>query len=530
MIRRRAIASGLAALLAAPAIAPAAGQAPPPAAPPAARADSFPHRAHQGVFPSCTGCHAGVLDGGAGALYPPAQLCNECHTAATTPKLRPVSWSGARTEPANLAFSHPLHARTAGFGTATTECGRCHQRAGDSAFMAVGRARPETCLGCHPHRASAHLAEDSPCGSCHVPVARARAVSATRVAAFPRPPSHERPDFIVRHAPGDSSGVSGGGVSLAGCAVCHARESCARCHVNAATLRQVAQLERDPRVAAAVAGKAPAYPVPASHRAPDFHVDHGRLARAGVATCGSCHARASCASCHIGRGAQDVIRRLPAPEPGSAAGVRLERRASRGGEWGATPAAAAAVAPAHRTSIAYVVSRADTTARLVRVHPPDFERAHGAAAATRELDCAGCHEQRFCSGCHTGEGRRRYHRPNFVVRHAPESYGRERDCQSCHNAEAFCRGCHVRTALAAQGRLDVAFHNAQPQWFIEHGRAARQGLESCASCHKQLDCMQCHSERTRRVSPHGPNFDAQRMGGRSLGTCLTCHIQDPRKR
>ena len=538
-------------------------------------ADRFDHREHQGVFPTCTGCHAGVVSGddsSAAAAYPPAAVCNECHGATDTARLRRadttrrprldtlrvlrrVAWSAPHTEPTNLDFWHLEHAREAGFGVATTECARCHQLPGDSAFMAVGRARPETCIGCHDHRASAHLADDSRCAVCHVPVARARALSVRRVAGFQRPPSHDRPDFISRHAPDERA--EGTGRGLAGCAVCHSRESCARCHVNAATLPSVTRLASDARVAAAVAGKAGRYPVPPSHRDPEFVYDHGPQARTGVASCGSCHARASCTSCHIGRGAQDVIRQLPAPAAGAAAGVQLERRAGGGldarhdreaiipttssARWRSTllPTARHRTTPA-AVSVRHAAPDDTTRARgdtgtvqgptAVRVHPPGFAREHGASAATQELTCAGCHEQRFCSSCHTGEGRRRYHPPNFVARHAPESYGRERDCQSCHNPEVFCRGCHQGTGLAAQGRLDVAFHTAQPQWFIEHGRAARQGLASCTSCHKQLDCMQCHSERTRRVSPHGPNFDPDRMGSRSLGTCLNCHISDPRGR
>ena len=81
--------------------------------------------------------------------------------------------------------------------------------------------------------------------------------------------------------------------------------------------------------------------------------------------------------------------------------------------------------------------------------------------------------------------------------------------------------------MASDGRRNVAFHTAQPLWLIQHGRAARQGLESCASCHAQRDCMQYHSTVGRGVNPHGSEFDAERMAKRNRQVCFACHLGDP---
>ena len=141
---------------------------------------------------------------------------------------------------------------------------------------------------------------------------------------------------------------------------------------------------------------------------------------------------------------------------------------------------------------------------------------------------SGCHAtRRFCTDCHAGESSRRYHPPNFAVRHPADAYARERDCSSCHSREAFCSACHQRTGLASQGRRDVAFHTAQPLWLIQHGRAARQGLESCTTCHVQRDCTQCHAQAGWKVNPHGPGFDPGRMASRNAQMCRTCHLGDP---
>jgi hypothetical protein len=199
-----------------------------------------------------------------------------------------------------------------------------------------------------------------------------------------------------------------------------------------------------------------------------------------------------------------------------------------GGDGDARPGGGGATA-AH---VAGVAMPADTARRVagprdVQVHAPGFLTEHGPSAAAGQLTCSGCHERKMCADCHDGEGRRRFHIPDFVVRHASDAYGRQRECATCHNTESFCRACHAGAGLRAEGRLDVAFHTGQPLWLLQHGQAARQGLESCTSCHTQRDCMQCHSALGWSVSPHGPGFDGARMAKRNRAICRACHFGDP---
>jgi hypothetical protein len=204
---------------------------------------------------------------------------------------------------------------------------------------------------------------------------------------------------------------------------------------------------------------------------------------------------------------------MPVAEAGGAVGVQLRLQPAR-----------------VRTSVSRLLPSTDTVPTRptsVRVHHVDFRTQHGPEAANGSLSCAGCHERRFCADCHTTETPRRFHRANFVQSHASESYGRETDCASCHNAEIFCRSCHSQSGLAAKGRLDAAFHTAQPQWLLQHGRAARQGLQSCTTCHAQRDCMTCHSTLGWGVSPHGPGFRADRLASKSATQCLMCHLRVP---
>ena len=494
----------------------------------------FPHRAHEKLFPTCTGCHAGIITGSSATTFPAPAACATCHNGTDA---KAVTWAGPSRTASNLHFDHVKHAQEMSSAGGKLDCLRCHGEGATVAarpWMVVQRAPPSECITCHAHAAPSHLASDARCESCHVPLASAVALSDSAIAGFPKPPSHDDPNWIASHAPTNAA-------SLAQCATCHTRESCARCHVNAATLASVQSLASDARVARLMRGRAPRYPVPASHRTASFAERHGPLASSTDATCANCHSQSSCQACHIGTMGARVIAKLPHPLPGSAAGVRLQGAESSLG--GFMPRAAGPSAPSDETHerFAALATEQDTvrhqalvlsdTTRPTRVfvHAADFARAHGPAASSGQLNCAGCHQQRFCTSCHQGNGERRYHPFNFAAGHASTAYARETSCSSCHNNETFCRACHVKNGIAggSTARTAGAAHGAQPLWLLQHGQAARQGLQSCAGCHQQTDCLRCHSTVTQRVNPHGPDFDARRMSARNKIVCQYCHLGDP---
>jgi hypothetical protein len=464
---------------------------------------SFPHARHERLFPLCESCHAGIPTGDVATSMPSEASCRECHNGTDA---RVVTWQRPSKGQGLLRFSHPAHAREV--DSTGKACATCHGTSGQSR-MNVSRAQPPSCLGCHTHRASEHLADDNRCSTCHVPLTAATSLSPERILALPKPPSHSRADFVVAHQPGTP-------LATASCATCHARESCSRCHVNASTQPVIAALGSDARVARLMAGRAPSYPVPPDHLVDGFDRAHGSAATANANRCGACHARPACTSCHLGAGAARVLSQLPVPEVGGAQGVLLRLEPAR-----------------RRVTPPLMLSRRDTVRTRptsVRVHIANFRSNHAAEASSGSLSCAGCHERRFCTDCHATEIPRRFHRANFSQSHAVESYGRETDCASCHNAELFCRSCHSQSGLASRGRLDAAYHNAQPQWLLQHGRAARQGLQSCTTCHVQRDCLTCHSTLGWGINPHGPGFRAERMASKQATQCLMCHLQVPRSR
>jgi hypothetical protein len=444
---------------------------------------AFPHARHERVFPVCEGCHGGVVSGDANTMYPRPTDCARCHDGTRQAR---VEWAGPRPRVSNLHFSHVEHRRaTEGTGEAAT-CQACHATAGPPGRMAVAGPNPSRCLQCHAHASDRHMAPTAECSRCHLPITRAVEVDVERVARFPRPPWHDSATFASEHG-------RMGAVRTGSCAVCHARESCQRCHANADSVPLIMALGRDARIASLVRGRPAEYRAPASHGA-EWPVTHGAPARERVAACANCHVRSNCASCHLESGGASgvVIRNLPP---------------AKGGRLGpGVPASS--------------MTRA--------VHPKDIATRHARLASTGSLDCTQCHSTQTCSACHAGADSRAFHAPNFAERHAVEVFSASGDCQSCHNTERFCRACHSSSGVAAGSRMSAAFHTGQPMWVLSHGQAARMGMESCASCHRQNDCVRCHSAAAGwGVNPHGRGFPANALAARNRSSCGWCHLSSP---
>ncbi len=438
--------------------------------------DPFPHRSHDGLFPLCEGCHEGIATEASVGRFPEPSSCTSCHDGTREER---VEWAGREPRITNLAFSHATHARKVTEASDSATCQSCHATGVDDVRMAVAAATPESCTGCHTHVADQHLDDARDCAVCHVPLTDARELTVERIAAFEKPLTHTDTSFILNHAPADVSASTR-------CAVCHATESCARCHLNASAVPAITALNADPRIAAVVASLMPEYPTPASHAAEDWDGRHGSAATATTAGCANCHTRASCRTCHQERSVP-AIEALPAGSAGDPRGVSIARQNAE-------------------------------------VHPVGYERRHGTDAATSESTCASCHAAETCATCHDAAGTPSFHQPNFLATHGPSTYGNDTDCSSCHNREVFCRGCHDRVGLGAADRLGVAFHTANPFWIVGHGRAARQGLESCATCHGQTSCTRCHSAIGGwRVSPHPPGWDGSRAEAANPLNCRLCH-------
>jgi hypothetical protein len=442
----------------------------------------FDHLKHARLFPTCTVCHQGAEDPEQ-ALWPDSASCATCHDGTKRPV---VGWQPPQQErPSNVKFAHelvPIMTRETAQGTQSLECQDCHIARG-APWMTVRRATPKGCLECHGPGVRQHLAApDSLCGTCHVPLVRAASLKPADIAAFPAPPSHQQPGFVSREGHGALAKATKDSVA-ASCTVCHARDFCITCHVDAPEQPAIQGLAADPRARAIRVSLT----APASHQESRFLSRHGAMVRVDARQCATCHTRESCFACHA---------------PSQRIALALHPRAA-GRAAGAQP---------------------------VR-HPPEshrenFAARHAQAAATTPASCAGCHVRTDCLECHrpsaaAGPG---YHPAGFLTRHPAAAYARETSCSDCHNVGSFCATCHASAGLVSNGPLGSGYHDASRFFVAGHGRAARQSLESCVGCHVERDCLTCHSSAGgRHFNPHGPGFDANRLRRKNPEMCAACH-------
>lgn len=412
-------------------------------------------------------------------MYPEPALCVTCHDGRDEEL---VFWRGPTERPTTLRYDHVEHERAAGTHAdgESPACADCHTPAG-APTGTVERAVGGACFDCHGHRAEDHYV-DAECATCHRPLGEVP-VSRERVEGFTVPSTHDRPEFLARvhgeRADGD----------LPSCSTCHTREQCTDCHVDPEGVDAVKQMTPAP-AGREVPTLEARYPVPDRHRDEDFLETHGRDLE--PAECSTCHTRESCTSCHAEEDAPPDLARLPSGDEGRAPGAAVERRD-----------------PESHAS-------------------PWFVEDHEALAAAGGGTCAACHTESWCADCHGETSDPGYHPPNFTMQHSSRAYGREMECANCHDTSVFCRDCHAQLGMGAQGRRGGGFHDREPAWLLRHGQAARQTLESCASCHQQRDCLQCHSETGAfQVSPHGPDFDARRLFDKNPQVCFACHTSDP---
>jgi len=434
--------------------------------------EAFDHAQHAELFPSCLACHRGVVEARA-SVFPDPAGCANCHDGSDD--LEPVEWEprdGPRAT--NLRFEHREHVREVARegDQEPLLCVECH--APEAApWMTVQRAVVASCFDCHNLGPEHLAAADDTCATCHTDLADSPTLQLEQVAGFEAPPSHAEAGFAFEH----------GDVTDATCAICHARDFCVQCHVNAPDVEQIASLKPDER-SLAIAAELPA---PASHASSAFLSNHGREARESSETCAVCHTASSCTTCHVGE--PELAAFLPTEGPGRGSGARIDR----------TPP------PSHDQA---------------------FLTAHGSEAAARPETCAGCHVRSDCTECHrpgapTGTG---FHPADFMTRHPAAAYARETSCADCHATAEFCTSCHAEAGLTASDILTSSFHDGQAAFSVGHGAAARRDLETCTSCHVERDCMVCHSSTGGRgINPHGPDFDAEKLRRTNPQACTACH-------
>jgi hypothetical protein len=222
-----------------------------------------------------------------------------------------------------------------------------------------------------------------------------------------------------------------------------------------------------------------------------------------MATCLRCHTKGAeerhCADCHLTR-----------------IGGLLETRFEHG-----------TLVPAH--------------SGLGDAHGPGFQDHHTQEARQIGATCTACHDRSECVACHQGVVKPMdFHPGNYALTHAVDARRGKPDCAACHRAQSFCVGCHEREGIGARytqfSTVDPKRGFHLPGWASAgigpnlHAREARRNVTSCASCHREDDCLTCHSAQpgALHASPHPAGWrgsarcKALDRGNRRM--CLRCHV------
>ncbi len=447
---------------------------------------AFDHARHARLFVSCTTCHPGITQPGA-SVYPAPSACANCHNGTVQPVVNYVP--PATPRPSNLRFDHVQHAALRLGRGDSTSCNDCH---GDRplAWMQVHGPEPTQCVACHTQGRGQHLLlPDTACATCHLTLANAKALPVDSIRHFPAPPSHSDPGFVLAGEHGTLArrfaGATGGVAQS--CATCHAREFCVSCHVDAPEVPQIQALAADTR-SLVLPHQLTA---PPSHGRADFETRHGQMAGNDAVACRTCHTRESCITCHRGEAPRPVLA-LYVAGPGRGPGAATTQEAPS----------------SHRA--------------------PHWSTEHGPIASASLRSCTSCHTRSECLTCHKPDAADRggYHPPGYLASHPADAYSRASSCSDCHNTGQFCQSCHQLAGLTSRRPLlgAAGYHDGNRQFFVGHGQAARQSLESCVTCHTERDCLTCHSVvKGRGFDPHGPGFNPTEMLRKNPQLCIACH-------
>ncbi|MCX6152258.1 MAG: cytochrome C [Ignavibacteriales bacterium] len=201
----------------------------------------------------------------------------------------------------------------------------------------------------------------------------------------------------------------------------------------------------------------------------------------------------------------------------------------------------------------------------------NYKKTHKFAAEANDANCAMCHDNNSCAGCHVGtnmltekntakdfyapysphnfvDGTKqqkitRVHDLNFTYTHGIDLKGKESECQTCHQAETFCAECHNLSGgdYAIAGVMPTS-HKAKDFMIIgvgsgggQHATEAKRDIERCASCHDTQGgdpaCITCHfdSDGIKGTNPktHPNGFMRDEQGdwhNDSNSLCFNCHI------
>ena len=119
---------------------------------------------------------------------------------------------------------------------------------------------------------------------------------------------------------------------------------------------------------------------------------------------------------------------------------------------------------------------------------------------------------------------------------SPETSVARTHPQELGNGRPMCTECHENEPMKGSNKLYGSL-NHTPAFVKDHKFAANQDIQSCATCHSQSSCSDCHTgkgvvspaiklaDRPDRMSPHRGGYLAiHRIEGKLDPTgCFKCH-------
>jgi hypothetical protein len=142
----------------------------------------------------------------------------------------------------------------------------------------------------------------------------------------------------------------------------------------------------------------------------------------------------------------------------------------------------------------------------------------------RMSDCLGCHDHATeyarteCTSCHPSLNRLALkplsdfsHQGNYIARHGADARSSAGTCAQCHD-QTYCADCHAKTVST---RVEVKFPEAVGAEYIHrndflgrHSIEAAGNEASCRKCHGVSFCTSCHEAQnltTTAANPRDPH-------------------------
>jgi hypothetical protein len=336
----------------------------------------------------------------------------------------------------------------------------------------------------------------------------------------------QRIPLIFSHATHQQRGVP--------CAACHAgattsrsavdnllptEAECRACHpIDRAQPERVVAGAPPARCAACHPGYVPGQPVQRVYlETPPLKFDH------------AAHVKQPCASCHGDLSKVDLATRKHLPTMQSCLACHKDGTDER------------RCADCHLAKLGGLIETEYPQGTLVPkhsgmgdAHGAGFGKDHRQEAMQLGATCSACHDRSECLACHQGVARPLdFHSGDYLRVHAVEAKRGTPDCSACHRAQSFCVGCHERSGIGNRAPGEFvgtgAFH--PPSWLALHPREAKRNIQSCASCHREDDCLACHSAEptaAMRASPHPKGWrgsaKCKALDSKNRRMCLRCHV------